>query len=477
MSAWQSEIPVTLNLTAEHQTMLMKHLFPGDGKETAAIALCTRRAGDLRHRLLVKEIHGIPYDVCTVRNSMRVSWPTEYIEPWLEMAAEQGLSIIKIHSHPNGLAEFSKVDDEGDLRFLPNVRGWIEHDIPHGSIIVLPDGEIVGRVISQKNTFAPITTISIVGSDLSFFHPMDMRDQIPEFTSSHTQAFGSGTTQILRNLVIAVIGCSGTGSLVIEQLARLGIGTLIIVDDDIIEERNLNRIPQATLKDAKHNRFKADVIAKSIGKSGLDVEVIPVTKNLWTPEVVRLVAQSDVLFGCMDSVDGRYLLNSIASCYLLPYFDIGVRLDAVPDGIDKGKIREVCGTVNYLQPGKSSLLSRGLISMQQVAAAGLHRKDPAAYQQQIKDGYIRGIQERRPAVISVNMYFAALAINDFLARLHPYREMLNKDIASIGGSLASLELFPDPETEVCKVFSQLVGRGDVFPLLDLPELSEEKTNE
>src|SRR5215470_8223948 len=64
----------------------------------------------------------------------------------------------------------------------------------------------------------------------------------------------------------------------------------------------------------------------------------------------------------MDTVDGRYLLNALASYYTIPYFDIGVRLDAVRDGGDRGRIREICGTVNYLRPGRSSLVSRGLFT-------------------------------------------------------------------------------------------------------------------
>jgi hypothetical protein len=54
-------------------------------------------------------------------------------------------------------------------------------------------------------------------------------------------------------------------------------------------------------------------------------------------------------------VGGRYLLKALSSYYTIPYFDIGVRLDAVQDGAGKGRIREICGTVNYLPPGRSSL--------------------------------------------------------------------------------------------------------------------------
>ena len=118
----------------------------------------------------------------------------------------------------------------------------------------------------------------------------------------------------------------------------------------------------------------------------------------------------------MDSIDGRYLLNALATYYTLPYFDIGVRLQAVPSGPRKGLIREVCGTVNYLRPGRSSLMSRGLFTMSEVAAAGLRRNDPDAHDQQVKDGYITGAAVQRPAVISVNMFAASLAVNEFLAR-------------------------------------------------------------
>ena len=45
----------------------------------------------------------------------------------------------------------------------------------------------------------------------------------------------------------------------------------------------------------------------------------------------------------------------------------------------KARIREVCGTVNYLRPGRSSLVSRGLFTMADVAAAGLRRNDPKAH--------------------------------------------------------------------------------------------------
>ncbi len=52
--------PVTLSLSGDQQDHLKSFLFPGDGYEAVAILLCGRCAGERKHRLLVREIHGIP---------------------------------------------------------------------------------------------------------------------------------------------------------------------------------------------------------------------------------------------------------------------------------------------------------------------------------------------------------------------------------------------------------------------------------
>ncbi len=80
------------------------------------------------------------------------------------------------------------------------------------------------------------------------------------------QTFGDDTYNRLRNLKIAVVGCSGTGSFVIEHLARLGVGCIILVDPDIMEVNNLNRIPNSTMDDAVKNLPKVCVFERAITK-------------------------------------------------------------------------------------------------------------------------------------------------------------------------------------------------------------------
>lgn len=462
---------ITLTLTDRFHDRLEEHLFPGDGREAAAILLCGRRAGKERHRLLAREVHPIPHEACSERTPVRVTWPTDLIAPLLDRAEAEGWTVVKVHSHPGGCAAFSETDDAGDARLMPAIRDWIDGDFLHVSAIMLPGGRMFGRALLDDGRYVPLSHINIVGDDLYFWHTEPAR-AVPEFATSHAQAFGEGTFDRLSHLSIAVVGCSGTGSPVVEQLARLGVGELVLVDDDVIEERNINRILNATMDDVRAGRFKVDMLADAVRRMGIGTRVRPIPTSLWEPEAVRAVAGCHAVFGCMDTVDGRYLLNTLATFYLLPYIDIGVRLIAVPDGPRRGEIVEVCGSVHTLKPGGSSLLSRGLFDLKAVRDAGLVRTDPEAHAQQVKDGYIDGVAVRRPAIISLNMQLAALAANEFLARLHPFREEPNSAYDHVEVSLASMEMFWERHTDPCAILAGDVGKGDRRLLLDMPELSE-----
>ena len=463
--------PVTLSLTAEQHGVLKRLLFPGDNREAVAFALCGQCAGDRRHRLMVREIYGVSFEHCENRSIDRITWSTEPLVPILEVAEEKGLAVVKFHSHPGGQSQFSKLDDQGDQRLLPMVQGWLETTSPVGSVVMLPDGQLFGRAYTSGDTMVPLSVISVVGDDISFWYPDSEATSPRDFCASHAQLFGQGTTERLRQLSVAVVGCSGTGSPTIEQLARLGVGELVLVDDDGLEERNINRVYNSTLEDAQQGRMKVDVLAEAVLRFGLGTKVISIPANVWSLKAIHAVAQCDVVIGCMDSVDGRYLLNLLAAYYTIPYLDVGVRLVAQPNGPRKGRIREVCGSVHYLQPGRSSLVSREAISMEKVTAAGLRRTDPEAYDQQMGEGYILGAEEHRPAVISVNSFAASLVVNELLARIHPYREERNDCYAQVQFSLSSMEFINEPEGASDARLQGKVGAGDVIPPLGLPALS------
>jgi hypothetical protein len=309
--------------------------------------------------------------------------------------------------------------------------------------------------------------VSVAGDDLNFWHVADEVETDGGLVR-HQQLFGEGTLGRLRRLTVAVVGCSGTGSIVVEQLARLGVGKLILVDPDRVERKNLNRILNSTASDAECGEYKVHVLARAVRAMGLGtvVECHPV--NLVRPETVRAVAVADVAFGCMDGAEGRHLLNRLCTFYLIPYFDVGVRLEA--DG--HGGIDQIAGSIHYLQAGGSSLLSRGVYTMADVSAEALKRTDPKEYGERLRANYIRGVAVDRPAVISVNMQLAAMAVNEFLARLHPYRYDSNDEFAVTRISLIQGVAYRESDGDPCKVLAKHAARGDVRPLLDMPELSE-----
>jgi len=473
-------LPLSLRLTGRKHAAISNHLFPGDGKEAVALILCGRRLGEpdggpwgSRHVLTAHEVVPVPHDVCHERTPTLVSWPTEPVLPAIERAAQRGLAVVKIHSHPTGYRAFSETDDASDTDLFPSVMGWTDDPGPHMSAVMLPGGEIFARAAYDDGAggirFTPVESVLVVGDDLRVFH----RDIVCEgalslvagFAERTAQAFGAGTTAALARLSVAVVGASGTGSPVVEMLVRLGVGEIILVDPDLVEERNLNRILNATRADI--GRPKVEVLAKAIRRMDLGTRVVAIQSTLFDTDVVRRVALADVLFGCVDSVDGRDLMNRIAAHYTLPYIDVGVRLDA--DG--QGGVDGVHGTVHYLQPDGSSLLSRGAYSGKVLEAAHLRRADPELYESQLKEKYVIGVQEGSPAVISVNMFYASLAVNELLARLHPFRDDDNRRFAHNGISLSQSRFLSEPDGEPDLALSKQAGRGDRVPLLDMPEFT------
>jgi len=455
--------PVSLTLTDRQHAELHAHLFPGDGNEAVALLLCGRAVGTGRTRLMVRSVHPIPHALCQ-RAPDRVTWPTDALPDLLAQASKHGWSLFKIHGHAK-FDRFSDVDDAADQALFPSCHSWAEG--PHGSAVMLDCGRIFGRSVTADGDFAPLHHVNVVGDDLDYWPEANAGMPIPEHARRIAQSFGKGTYERLRRLRIAVGGCSGTGSVVIDQLSRNCVGEMVLVDPDRVEDKNLNRIVNSRRADADARRFKVDVLADAVEALGFGTSVERYPVSLFAPRALQAVASCDIVFGCMDSIDGRHLLNRLSTFYQLAYFDLGVKLEA--DG--NGGVDQVCGTVHYLKPGGSSLLSRHVYTLEQVRAAGLFRTDPAAYRDMRERGYIKGVAEDRPAVIQLNSLIASLAVNELLARLHPYRLDPNGEYAIHRVSLSHGIYEHSDEGEPCSLLSRHTGRGDVIPLLDMPELS------
>lgn len=445
---------VGLRMTEEQHRQLWDHLHPGDGREAAAWILCGRRRDNDRSILCGRRIFTIPHED-TSRDAHSVTWKTDSLAPLFnEAAGMEWPAIVHVHSHPDGLRFFSDVDDKCDRRLHADLAKVYEDGLPTASLIMLPDGEVFGRWFEGDNQ-ADLDSVLVVGGRLERYSASG--DVEPRhFDASHRHAFGDGTTFALSQMRIAVVGCSGTGSVVIELLSRLGVRELILIDPDGVEERNLNRIVNARYNHAQDGESKVHALANSVKENlgPLAPQIIPRVGTV--AEHWGITATADIVFGCTDSAEGRLHLDLLCHHYCLPYIDVGV--DIASDG--ESGISYAGAAVHYLRPGGDSLLARRGYRMETVRAEALQRTNLEAYDDEVRRGYIRGLVVHRPAVISLNAQAASMAVNEFLARLHGYRSGEPSDhMARVHNFVEEFHL-SNSGVAKCETMSKYCGIGD-----------------
>ena len=413
-------------MTERRHEAIFSHLFPGDGLEVAAVLLCNQGTGKQCRRLIVADVLSLPHRQ-SERKKHFVSWPFgDHFPPEkISDIDRRGQSIIAIHSHPEGHDQFSAIDDQNDQEIFPSVCNWFDDNRLNGSAIMLPDGKVKARAVDAQGKFSTMDTVAVVGDNIRIWKSGRQEKQTA-YHDKLSQTFGVGTLGLLRTMRAGVVGCSGTGSIIIELLMRNCVGELVIVDNDIVEEKNLNRIVNSTMDAASKKQSKVSALKQAVQAIGMETKVEAIRGLTDSPDVIRALVDCDVIFGCMDSAYGRYHLDCLASAYLIPYFDMGVNLEA--DG--KGGITVADAVSHYIHPEGDSLLSRGAYTMEQVTAENWQRKDPVYYRQQHVAGYLAAVGEEQPAVMSVNMQAACMAFNDFMARIHHYRFDDNREFSS-----------------------------------------------
>ncbi|OWK71403.1 ThiF family adenylyltransferase [Pedobacter sp. AJM] len=457
----------TLRISGHHYGQLKEHLFPGDNKEAVAVALCGRSVHKDNEAFLVQELLLVPYDLCD-REKDYITWPTDIINPFLEKAAKRNLAIVKFHCHPGpGVHEyFSDLDDFADQTLFKSIQSWLDNEHGHASCIMLPDGRLFGRVFREEMQIEPLHKVLIAGSDVQVWRYFDGGCVIADDAQiRNKQAFGEKTISELNKMKIGVVGCSGTGSITIEQLKRLGVGELVLVDPDYIDGLNLNRIIGSKRHDADIKEFKTEVMKREILALEIGTKVTTFTSDISKREVVKELSDCDFLFSCVDGAEGRHMLNLISSFYILPLIDMGVKLNA--DG--KGGINNIFGQVHFIQPGGSSLLNRHQYGLDRLLSESIKRVDG---EEHARNQYLANVGESSPAVISINMQVSATAINDFLARIHPFRNMPNSEVDIIKIDYTDCVSYSESMKEPCLFFNKWIGRGDIEPLLNSPELSK-----
>jgi len=155
-----------------------------------------------------------------------------------------------------------------------------------------------------------------------------------------------GQARLLKSRVV-VVGAGGIGGHAAELLARMGVGTVLLVDPDVFDETNLNRQKFAT--EATLGLNKVDVAGDMLGEINRDVEVVRHRIAACAENLPDLIAGADVVIDALDSLDDRLTLQQACR-------EQGV---VMIHGAIAGTFLQVM-TVYPGDPGLSQLLTRAI---------------------------------------------------------------------------------------------------------------------
>jgi adenylyltransferase/sulfurtransferase len=190
-----------------------------------------------------------------------------------------------------------------------------------------------------------------------------------------------------------VIGCGALGGVIVEWLARAGVGELTLVDRDVVEMSNLHRQVLFTERDARERVAKAEAAARRVREIAPGVRVHACVEHLGPGNAMELARGAGVIVDGLDNIEGRLVVNDLAVREGIPFVHAaavamqGRSLAVLPDGAclrcvfpempEPGAL-ETCDTAGVLGPvvglagsfaalqairvlaGRADLLDRGL---------------------------------------------------------------------------------------------------------------------
>lgn len=130
------------------------------------------------------------------------------------------------------------------------------------------------------------------------------------------QSISLAEQSLLADTRVCVVGLGGLGGGVVEILARIGIGTLDLVDGDSFDETNLNRQLLSTEKGigtskARAARKRVEAINKMVAVNSFDM-------FLTRENAHDIMDHAHVVVDCLDSINDRFLLQDLARSRDIP---------------------------------------------------------------------------------------------------------------------------------------------------------------
>lgn len=133
---------------------------------------------------------------------------------------------------------------------------------------------------------------------------------IPEHYARNMKTFSPKDQSILLGSRASIVGLGGLGGAVTEILARIGIGTLTLIEADTFEESNLNRQFLSTHRLLDTSKTKAAI--KRVREINPTITVEVHNELLDDKNAASLIENSDVIIDCLDNIQTRFSLESAA---------------------------------------------------------------------------------------------------------------------------------------------------------------------
>lgn len=369
--------------------------------ERAAFLLCTEVCTDSTRKFLVTDVVPVQAKDYLRQHKAGMSLASAAYASVVKVARAANRSIVFVHSHPQGALFFSAQDDREEAKLIEFFQARVPGRA-HGTLVV-SDGKMIGRIYTPDQE--PLDVIAEWGAQWRVHVGAGMARQ--NVFDRSIRAIGQAGQSVLSKLIIGIVGAGGTGSPTAQILTRLGIGTLLLFDDDTLEDTNVPRVVGSRMTDV--GQAKVRVLAEHLSAIGLGTTVEPIEGSICRQDVAARLRDCDVIFSCVDKEMPRSILMAHHLHYLTPVIDLGVKIEAADQ-----LIQEVWGRVTTITPGAPCLFCRGRISAEGLRLEALQRQERDS---QIRQGYAPELEEPAPAVVAYTSAVAATAASEFLSRL------------------------------------------------------------
>ena len=395
----------SVSITAADFAVLASHLHRDDGDEHAAFCYAGVARHSDRGRLLVRRVVPVP-DAdfpASPRHGYRQITPAAVARAAIECDAE-GLCLVWVHNHPGSTASVSL---SGQDRRTAARAHPVLAELTDGrpvTALVLGTSSAAGEVWTTDGVEA-VSGVRVIGSPITELRPeLQVGATFDERFSRQVLLFGETGQRLLRDLTIAVVGAGGGGSLIVQSLAHLGVGGIVVIDHDIVKRLNLSRIVGATAADV--GRPKVDVAARLIRSIDPAIAVTAINGDVtYSADALRITA-ADVVFLATDTVFARHAVNLICQQYLIPFFQVGAKVSSSDDY----QVTQIHVTDRPFLFTSGCMHCAGIVPL-----AELQREQQDDETNRAQD-YLgaAGREIEDPSVITFNSIAASLATTDFL---------------------------------------------------------------